>query len=198
MLKLSTPTILAYADFRKPFNVHTDAPTEGLGAVLYQEHDGLERVILMPAEVSVTVKSITQHINWNFSASNGLLQRNFIYGNEFLVCTDNNPLTYVLSSAKLDATGHRWLAALGTYNFTLKYKSGKSNGDADGLSRRPQEKVEVFPEAVKAICQAYTVSCPYVEIVLVTDNPDIVENFDFNIESSDRSTVDWKKKRTKK
>ena len=32
----------------------------------------------------------------------------YLYGNTFTVCTDNNPLTYVLSSAKLDATGHRW------------------------------------------------------------------------------------------
>ena len=117
----------------------------------------------------------------------------YFYGNKFLVCTDNNPQPYVLSSAKLDATGHRWLAALSTYNFTLKYKRGNSNGDADGLSRRPQEKIEVFPKAVKAICQAYTVSCPYVETVLVTDNPGIVETFDFNLESSDLSTVHWAK-----
>ena len=43
--KLSSPPILAYADFSKPFILHTDASTEGLGAVLYQEQDGLERVI---------------------------------------------------------------------------------------------------------------------------------------------------------
>ena len=33
--------------------------------------------------------------------------------NEFLVVTDNNPLTYILTTAILDATGHRWAAALG-------------------------------------------------------------------------------------
>ena len=37
----------------------------------------------------------------------------------FEVRTDNNPLTYVLTSAKLDATGHRWIAALSSYNFSL-------------------------------------------------------------------------------
>ena len=37
--KLSSPPILAYADFNKPFILHTDASGEGLGAVLYQEQD---------------------------------------------------------------------------------------------------------------------------------------------------------------
>ena len=44
--KLSSPPVLAYADFSKPFVLHTDAPSEGLGAVLYQVQDGQEKVIL--------------------------------------------------------------------------------------------------------------------------------------------------------
>ena len=44
-LKLSTPPVLAYADFSKPFVIHTDTSREGLGAVLYQEQNGIERVI---------------------------------------------------------------------------------------------------------------------------------------------------------
>ena len=40
----STP-ILAYADFGKPFKLHTDASVLGLVAVLYQEQDGAEKVI---------------------------------------------------------------------------------------------------------------------------------------------------------
>ncbi len=51
--------------------------------------------------------------------------------------TDCNPLTYILTSAKLDATSYRWLSALSTFSFTLHYRPGKSNLDADALSRRP-------------------------------------------------------------
>ena len=43
--KLSYSPVLAYADFKKPFIVHTDASLEGLGAILYQEQEGKERVI---------------------------------------------------------------------------------------------------------------------------------------------------------
>ena len=70
-------------------------------------------------------------------------------GQTFSVFTDNNPLTYVLTSAKLDATGHRWIAALSAYNFTITYKPGKSNSDADGLSRVPEI---IDCDTVKAIC----------------------------------------------
>ena len=43
--KLSSPPVLAYADLKKPFILHTDASAEELGAVLYQQQDSLERVI---------------------------------------------------------------------------------------------------------------------------------------------------------
>lgn len=56
-----------------------------------------------------------------------------------MVVMDNNPLTYILKSAKLDATSYCWLAALSTFNFNIKYHAGKSNQDADGLSRRPHD-----------------------------------------------------------
>ena len=60
----------------------------------------------------------------------------YLYGsNTFEVYTDNNPLTYVLTSAKLDACGQRWVAKLANYNFTIKYKSGLSSVEADALSR---------------------------------------------------------------
>ena len=39
--------------------------------------------------------------------------------------TDNNPLTYILTTAKLDATGQRWVASLANHNFKIFYKSGK-------------------------------------------------------------------------
>ena len=52
--------------------------------------------------------------------------------------TDNNPLTYVLTTAKLDATGHRWISQLSNYDFTISYRPGQQNKDADALSRLPE------------------------------------------------------------
>ena len=129
--------ILAYADFTKPFKLHTDAHVLGLGAVLYQVHEGVEKVI------SYASRSLTQSetkypvhkleflcLKWTINEQ----FHEYQYRNTFDVYTDNNPLTYVLMTAKLDAMGHRWVASFANYNFHLHYWSGMSNVEADALS----------------------------------------------------------------
>ena len=59
----------------------------------------------------------------------------YLYGSTFDVYTDNNPLTYVLTTTKLDAASHHWVVSLANYNFRLYYQVGKTNIDADALSR---------------------------------------------------------------
>ena len=90
--------------------------------------------------------------------SDGSVSRVSIWGT-FDVYTDNNPLTYVFTSAKLDAMGQRWIANLANYTFQLYYKSGKANGEADALSRiRHENYTQVMPEVVKAITSAAQLS----------------------------------------
>ena len=84
-----------------------------------------------------------------------------------LSCTDNNPLTYIFSSAHLDAAGHRWVASLADYNFSLEYQKGKDNTVADFLSRMenhlPEEEVE------EVLCQ---VEIPAPGVKAMLDNAD--------------------------
>lgn len=76
--------------------------------------------------------------------------------------TDNNPLTYVLTTAKLNATGHRWLPALTTYDFDVEYKPGRSNVDVDLLSRNAQDSQVEWKKiplsGVKTLCHQVCVS----------------------------------------
>jgi transposase InsO family protein len=150
--KLITLPILAYADFTLPFELHTDASGLGLGAVLYQTQDGVKRVI---AYASRGLRNSEQHysahkleflaLKWSVTEK----FKDYLYGTHFRVFTDNNPLCYVLSTAKLDACGHRWLAELSTFDFDIQYRSGKKNGDADALSRRTDH---IRAEVVAAMC----------------------------------------------
>lgn len=64
--------------------------------------------------------------------------RDYLYhAPHFVVYTDNNPLTYILSTAKLKATGYMWMGELSEFDFFIKYRPEKRNADADGLSRMP-------------------------------------------------------------
>ena len=79
----------------------------------------------------------------------------YLYGGTFDVYTDNNPLTYVLTLAKLDTMGQRWIAKLANYTFQLYYKSGKTNVEVDALSRIDHDDyLHISPEVVKAITTA--------------------------------------------
>ena len=49
--------------------------------------------------------------------------------------TDNNPLTYILTTPNLEACGHRWVASLAQFNFKIEYLKGTDNKVADVLSR---------------------------------------------------------------
>ena len=72
--------------------------------------------------------------------------KDYLYGQKFTV-------TYALTTAQLDATGHRWLAAMASYDFNIVYRPGKNNADADALSRLPGISNEdtISEESVKAI-----------------------------------------------
>lgn len=144
--KLTSAPVLAFSNWQLPYLLHTDASLSGLGAALYQVQEGQTRVIAYASRgLSKSEKNYPVHkleflaLKWAVSEK----FHDYLYGATFRVMTDNNPLTYVLTSAKLDATSHRWLATLSSYNFDIQYKCGQHNVDADGLSRRPQD---VTPE----------------------------------------------------
>lgn len=142
--ELTTAPVLAFANPKMPYILHTDASTSGLGAALYQEQDGQVRVIAYASRGLSSSESKYPAHKLEFLALKWAVTEkfhDFLYGSTFTAVTDSNPLTYVLSTAKLDAVGYRWLAALSTYNFKLQYRCGKQNVDADGLSRRPHPEL---------------------------------------------------------
>ena len=149
--------ILAYADFKTPFILHTNASSEGLGTVLYQYQNNQRRVIAYASRsLSPSERNYPAH-KLEFLALKWAITDKFheyLYCAEFQVFTDNNPLTYILTTAKLDATGHRWVAALSNYTFNISYKPGRNNTDADALSRiQWPEAVDISSQTVQAVCE---------------------------------------------
>lgn len=197
---LTNPPVLAYADYTKTFKVHTDASCNGLGAVLYQQQEGKDRVIafasrsLKPAERNYPAHKLEfLALKWAVTEK----FHDYLYGGKFEVVTDNNPLTYVHTTAKLDATSHRWLAALANYNYKPIYRSGLQNSDADGLSRRKYSN-EIDQEVVKALSLAAIVDTgPLIDNVKLPNDsvpdisfPDIPND---TLMASSLSSKDWVK-----
>ncbi|KAL0159218.1 hypothetical protein M9458_042943, partial [Cirrhinus mrigala] len=140
--KLITAPVLAYADFAKPFVLDDDASHSGLGAVLSQEHSGKLRPVayasrgLRPTEKNMenysSMKLELLALKWAMAEK----FKDYLLGHHCTVYTDNNPLSY-LSSAKLGATEQCWvLEILEIFDFEIKYRPGRVNGNADSLSRQ--------------------------------------------------------------
>lgn len=159
---LTHAPVLAFGDPNKSYVLHVNASVNGLGAVLNQEHPGgLRPVAYASRKLSASEQRYPIHQLEFLALKWAVVDKfhDYLYGAQFVVKTDNNPLTYVLYSAKLCATGPRWLAASATYNFSLQYKQGSHNTDADVLSRYPFESAistewkEIPKSGVKAIYQ---------------------------------------------
>ena len=119
------------------------------------------------------------------------------YAPSFLVYTDNNPLIYVTSSAKLNARGHRWVAEIADFNFTVKYHPGHKNQVADTLSRMPVDVEEYIcqctadtnQETIQAIVQGVAAQAAgeTVWIKAVAANMDIADQEE--IKGTTRPTI---------
>ncbi|XP_057187744.1 retrovirus-related Pol polyprotein from transposon 412 [Triplophysa rosa] len=161
--RLTQAPVLVFSNPQLPYVLHVDASQEGLGGVLYQDQgEGLRPVAFISRSLTPSERHYPAHKLEFLALKWAVVEKlhDYLYGVKFEVRTDNNPLTYVLTSAKLDTTGHRWLAALSNYDFNLKYRSGVQNIDADALSRRPhppfvqkQEWKDISADGVRVMCQ---------------------------------------------
>ena len=106
--------ILSFPDFNKPFLLEMDASGRGLGAVLSQKQaDGRYHPIAYASRVMNETEQRYHSNKQEFLALKWAVTEQFQEylspyrknRNEFVVHMDNNPLTYIFSSANLDAAG---------------------------------------------------------------------------------------------
>ena len=142
--------VLVFPDFDKPFLLKTDASKEGLGVVLSQKQDdrcyhqvAFGSHSLTPSEKNYhSLKLKFLMLKWSITEH---FKEYLVYA-LFVICTDNNPLTYILTTPNLDATGHRWVGALASFEFTLEYLKGANNRATDTLSCVGREEAEAGEE----------------------------------------------------
>ena len=143
---LTSPSVLAYPIYTKPFIVEVYASNDGLGAVLSQEQDG------PIAYASRALRGAERNMENYCSRKLELLAlkwavtekkfREYLISSTFTVLTDNNPLTYVQTKSKLKSVEQRWVSELANFNFSINYRTGKQNTNADALSRISWRKLD--------------------------------------------------------
>jgi hypothetical protein len=123
-----------------PFIVHTDASQHGIGGVLCQEFVSGEHPI---AFYSRQLNATEQRYHTTHRELLAIVEcvkkwRIFLADQPFTIYTDHQPLVGLLTKKDItDTRTMRWVYALQEFTFTLKYRPGAKNQNADALSRLP-------------------------------------------------------------
>lgn len=136
---LTSTRVLAYPTREGKFVLDTDASDHGIGAVLSQFQDGMERPIAFASrtlsksernycvtrrELLAIVEFVKQH-------------RHYLQGTRFCIRTDHAPLRSVIKAKDPEGQLARWIEFLSTFDFEIQYRPGQRHQNADALSRRP-------------------------------------------------------------
>ena len=63
----------------------------------------------------------------------------YLYGAKFNVLTDHKPLEALNGGTLTNTRLQAWTLKLQNYDYTIKYRPGRENGAADGLSRQARD-----------------------------------------------------------
>jgi hypothetical protein len=145
--KLSSETRLQLPDFSKPFRLACDASGVAIGAVLSQlDEDGKEKPIAFASKVlSKTERKWTETERELFALDHFVIHfKQYLYGQPFELISDHKPLVWLRTMKNPSPKLARWLMQLEAFNFTVNYKEGAKNANADVMSRLPEH--EEVPE----------------------------------------------------
>ncbi|KAK3708498.1 hypothetical protein QZH41_003116 [Actinostola sp. cb2023] len=136
---LTSAPVLAYPTRYDEFVLDTDASDHGIGAVLSQIQDGVEKPIafasrtLSKSERNYCVTRRELLAIFEFVKHH----RHYLQGTKFHIRTDHAPLRSVLKAKEPEGQLARWIEYLSTFEFDIHHREGKKHQNADALSRRP-------------------------------------------------------------
>lgn len=150
--QLCTEPLLQHPDFTRPFILTTDASGYAIGGILSQGEVGKDRPI---AYASRLLNKAEQNYSTIEKESLAIIYcvnhfRPYLYGNKFTIMTDHKPLEWLHSVKDPTSRLIRWRLKIAEYDYKVIYKAGKTNCNADALSRNPTES-ETTPENSKPL-----------------------------------------------
>ena len=145
--KLTSQPILTLPTFQGAFRLTTDASNSAVWSVLAETVGDTEKVVAYASRVLNKTERRWPAYDKELWAIVWSIRhfRQYLVGGHFEVFTGHKPLVNIPQSIKVenDATGRRgrWAVELSSYDFSVTYKRGTTNTNADALSRRPSEHI---------------------------------------------------------
>lgn len=132
---MTAAPVLALPDFSLPFILEKDASGLAMGAVLMQRNHPIA-FFSKPLCPRRELHDITTAVRkW----------RQYLLGHSFVILTDHKSLKDLMSQVVQTPEQQAYLSKLLGYDYSIQYKSGKTNLVADALSRIPgDEEAQCF------------------------------------------------------
>lgn len=137
--KLASTPILVHFDPEANHELRTDASSYAIGAVLFQNHqdpDLTGPVLYYSKTLNTAQRNYSATERELLAAFRATLDlQHYLYGKEFTLVTDHEPLSLLKNNKDPHHRLARWVAQLQMFQFKVVYKPGKKHSDADCLSR---------------------------------------------------------------
>ena len=140
--RLCTSPVLHSPDFTREFLLQTDASERGVRAVLSQRDDsGADHPIAFFSRKFLPREERYSTVEKECLAIKLAVQnfRTYLLGRSFQIQTDHRSLEWLDRLKENNARLTRWSLFLQPYQYTVQYRQGKRNGNADTLSRAWQQ-----------------------------------------------------------
>ncbi|KAL5497311.1 hypothetical protein EMCRGX_G013768 [Ephydatia muelleri] len=156
--RLTTPPILAYPNFSNPFVLATDASGIALVGILSQTTDGKVQVIAYWSRQMNKAERRYSTIEREALAVVAAVKEfyPYLYGRPFTLLTDHNPLTSLQGLKDTGGRLTRWLLYLQQFDIKVLYRPGRCNGNADTMSRRPDDSADQVAVVNEITCLSDT------------------------------------------
>lgn len=155
--KITSNPILQLPDWNLAFELCTDASHLGSGAILYQRNSSIKKSQQLRVIGYYSYTFTKPEINYTVTEKEALAVikaikyfRSYLEGREFIVHTDHQALTHIMTLKEPKGRLGRWQAFLMTYNISINHRSGRELKDADAISRlcldsdEPSSSFDVF------------------------------------------------------
>ena len=132
------PVVLRHPDFEKEFYIFCDASDYGVGCVLSQlQDDGAEKVVAYASRhLNEAERKYPAIEREGLAVIFGIRKfRHYLLDNPFTIISDHRPLQWLHTFKDTNGRVGRWSVELSSMKYTIKYRAGRVNKNADCLSR---------------------------------------------------------------